>query len=66
MAILQQTMTLPSPPSSSPVMSLINSAKGKCTPSLLPSETDINVDAAFLSSVSNLVDFGVQGEYLLC
>ncbi len=61
MAILQQTMTLPSSPSSSTAMSLIHCARGKCTPSLLPSETDINVDSAFLASVSNLVDFGVRG-----
>ena len=59
-------MTLPSqsPPlstasSHSKALTLVNSAKssGRCIPSLLPNEAELNADTLFLSSVSNLVDY---------
>ena len=67
MAIVQQTMTLHGPSSStsnnmlqlsSKASSFINSAKlsGKCTPSLLPTDVELAADQSFFAVVSNLVD----------
>ena len=70
-----QTMTLqPPPPTISttilPPSSFLQYAKscGRCTPSLLPNESEWNIDKSFYDSVSKLVDFSVQGVYraVLC
>ena len=68
-----QTVTQPSPKptmsastTSSPLSasSFIEYAKacGRCTPSLLPTDAELNEDESFYIFVSKLVDAGVQGE----
>ena len=61
MAILGQSMTLPSqspPAPSSKATWLINRAKltGRCTPTLLPTESELFADDKFLLSISNSVE----------